>query len=105
MSSNVTPYVRCKCGHELSGFKILDRRGRFEPGTDNEKPALTSNDRGRWFQNGPIWQVSDFMICGTPSQASVQAPVSACPSLASCSGIRIPEPRNDVKAGAIIPCP
>jgi hypothetical protein len=32
MSSNVTPYVRCKCGHELSGFKILDRRGRFEPG-------------------------------------------------------------------------
>src|SRR5258705_13186042 len=32
MSSDVTPYVRCKCGHELSGFKILDGLGRFEPG-------------------------------------------------------------------------
>src|SRR5258705_8840422 len=24
-------------------------------------PVLTSNDLGRWFPNGPIWQVSDFM--------------------------------------------
>jgi very-short-patch-repair endonuclease len=32
MSSNVTPYVQCECGHELSGFKILDSQGRFEPG-------------------------------------------------------------------------
>jgi hypothetical protein len=24
--------VKCKCGHELSGFKILDSQGRFEPG-------------------------------------------------------------------------
>jgi len=32
MSSNVTPYAKCKCGHELSGFKILDSQGRFEPG-------------------------------------------------------------------------
>lgn len=32
MSSDATPYVQCKCGHELSGFKILDKLGRFKPG-------------------------------------------------------------------------
>src|SRR5260370_36410425 len=32
MSSNLTPYVQCECGHELSGFRILDSQGRFGPG-------------------------------------------------------------------------
>jgi hypothetical protein len=36
------------------------------------------------------------MICGTPLQVSVRARVSACPSLASYSGTRIPKPLNDM---------
>src|ERR1700694_4162674 len=54
MSSNVTPYVQCKCGHELSGFKILDRLGRFEPGSppnpdqiEKILPRLKCDDCGR----------------------------------------------------------
>ena len=64
----------------------------------------TFKDRGRWFPKEPTWLASGFMICGTPSQASVLDPVSVCLSLASCSDARISRPRSDMLISQLTHC-